>query len=402
MSLLLDALKKAAKDKEAANAPGSGDAQAGSTHSAIESQAEDIAPGARSEPEVDSGDLEFTLDPPALSIEEAARPTTNTISDEALQVLIYKTNHEHKRRRRLIWGGAFLASIIVLVVSGMYFFRQMQTEVEALELRHKINMQSVQSEPVKAVGAHYQTSADQAVSQAPARVERAEQKQAAVTRPRTVQNKAAVSVADARPPAAKQITIVRGEQRDPISTLLNSAWAAYNNADYARAGGLYDQVLTREKNNRDALMGMGAIALKNGDEPSALHYYNRLLQLDPRDATANAAIINMKTVNADSLSESKLQYLLRQSPDSAHLQYALGNKYAAQARWPEAQAAYFAAFENDSRNADYAFNLAVSLDRIGKTSDAARYYSSALELAQNSNNSFSIEAAQKRLNQIQP
>ncbi|MCP4043957.1 MAG: tetratricopeptide repeat protein, partial [Gammaproteobacteria bacterium] len=42
---------------------------------------------------------------------------------------------------------------------------------------------------------------------------------------------------------------------------------------------------------------------------------------------------------------------------------------------------FFHAFSADSGNADYAFNLAVSLDHMGQYAAAADYYRKALELS---------------------
>jgi tetratricopeptide (TPR) repeat protein len=419
MSLLLDALKKAAKDKEAASAKPADELQTdaarpnqaiNNANSEIEFELEDSDIETQKEihkQNEDTDKTELTLDPSGAP-EKNTGPGPNTVSDEALQVLIYKTNREHRRKRNFIWVGAVLASVTVLVVSGMYFFNQMQQEVAALERRHQRNMQVVQAEPVKTARETFATKQPQ-----PEMIV----KQSAGSRPaaqKPVQKKPAtkkiipVASAETNTTATRQasgsnvISIARGGKKDPVSALLNSAWSAYNTMDYTQAKTLYEQVLQREKNNRDALMGMGAIALKYGDVNSARHYYNRLLQIDPRDAIANAAIINMNATAIDALSEGKLLTLLRHDPQAAHLHYALGNKYVAQSKWPEAQAAFFSAYENDATNADYAYNLAVSLERIGKPAEAARYYEAAISHAQNSNISFSLDVVKKRLEQLKP
>ena len=160
MSLLLDALKKAAKDKESASAKPAVDVHAYANdlsqaaidaNSDVELELEDT-PSIDSQDDVQNGrvnDNELTLDEPALAL-NVKKPSSNTVSDEALQVLIYKTRREHRRKRRIIWIGAMLVSVFVLVAVGMYFFNEMQQEVAALERRHQLSMQAVQAEPVKA------------------------------------------------------------------------------------------------------------------------------------------------------------------------------------------------------------------------------------------------------------
>lgn len=407
MSLLLDALKKAAKDKEASSVAKAREQQTESLSVLPESAAElefslDEAPASKADNEPlsnNEAELQAVID-----------PIPNTVSEEALQVLIYKTNHAHKRQRWVIWGGATFVSVLVLVISGLYFLNKIQQEVAVLEEKHRINMQVVQAEPVKTATTQPVANVSSVAAAETIQKRAVSQQQTVTTKPLHKKSSASNTVASTvHAPAARQqnasgaINVTMGEKRDPVGMLLTKAWSAYNRSDYAQANNLYAQVLEREKNNRDALMGLGAIALKNNDSAAALQYYNKLLQLDPRDPVANAAILNMNnSTSPDVLSESKLLYLLSLDPAAADLYYALGNKYSAQSKWPEAQAAYFSAFEHDSSSADYAYNLAVSLERLGRASVAVKYYNYALQLANNSNISFSPEVVRTRLEQIQP
>jgi Flp pilus assembly protein TadD len=96
-----------------------------------------------------------------------------------------------------------------------------------------------------------------------------------------------------------------------------------------------------------------------------------------------------------------LRGLARQHPDSGPVQFALGNLFARQGRWPEAQQSYFRAFSAMPGNADYAFNLGVGLDRMNQPRLAQTYYRRALELAQASPPSFNIDAVRKRLQALE-
>ncbi len=91
-------------------------------------------------------------------------------------------------------------------------------------------------------------------------------------------------------------------------------------------------------------------------------------------------------------SESKIKSLIAQQPQAAHLHAALGNFYAEQNQWPSAQQSYFEAYHLDARNPDYAFNLAISLDQMGKKALALQYYKEALALL--NNNAGNIDRAQ--------
>jgi len=82
------------------------------------------------------------------------------------------------------------------------------------------------------------------------------------------------------------------------------------------------------------------------------------------------------------------------------LYFTLGNQYAQQGRWAEAQQAYFKAFATDPDNADYAFNLAVSLDQLHQPALALEYYRRALALAEKRSASFAPEVARTRVQQL--
>ncbi len=105
-------------------------------------------------------------------------------------------------------------------------------------------------------------------------------------------------------------------------------------------------------------------------------------------------------------SESRIKNLIAQQPEAAHLHASLGNLYAEQKQWPAAQQAYFQAHHFAPSNAEYAFNLAVSLEQLGKPALALPYYQRALDLLNSSasaSGSVAIDRAQleSRIRQLQ-
>ena len=79
----------------------------------------------------------------------------------------------------------------------------------------------------------------------------------------------------------------------------------------------------------------------------------------------------------------------------------LGNVYASQSLWTQAQAAYFEAHRLDPGNADIAHNLAVSLDRIGQPRIAATMYRRALDASRTQATQFDPAAVQRRLAELE-
>jgi Flp pilus assembly protein TadD len=166
----------------------------------------------------------------------------------------------------------------------------------------------------------------------------------------------------------------------PISPTLMQAYEALQGGDNARARGLYEQVLQTDPRNLDVLLGLGAIALNAGHVDDASQYYQRALELDPRNSYAQAGLISIVGSADLPASESRLKQLIARDP-SAFLYFSLGNLYAEQAQWPFAQQAYFQAFQMQPDNPDYAFNLAIGLEHLSQNRLALDYYRKALDLS---------------------
>jgi len=391
MSLLLDALKKAAKEKQQASSAESSAAQNSvSNKDELElSLDEAVAAEQQSSQPESSPTEELSIEPvPAIKKTSA---TTSTVSDEALQLLIYKTNKQFRYKQKMIWGSTLASAIFILILGGAYYYYVMLEEVESLERKHEIAMRLFNSKAIdndKKIPA--MTNTAQHVKQAVVNKNTSKVTTVVPQKKRATGSNSSAGV----------FSIKRTEKRNPVSLLLNKGWHAYGNADYVVAAGAYDQVLEREPRNRDALLGKAAIAVKQGDYEQARTGYKKLLRLDPRDQIAVAAMSNLDEMSPDVLGETRLKYMVQQQPQAAHLHFALGNYYAKQSRWPEAQGEYFSAWQGSSENADYAFNLAVSLDQLGKQDEAKRFYEKSLNLAAGKNISFSIEAVKDRLSKI--
>jgi tetratricopeptide (TPR) repeat protein len=166
----------------------------------------------------------------------------------------------------------------------------------------------------------------------------------------------------------------------PVDPTLMQAYEALQRGDLALARNLYEQVLLVEPRSIDALLGLGAIAWKEGRIEEAGQHYQRLLELEPRNPYAQAGLIAIIGGADPQASESRLRQLIAREP-SAFLYFTLGNLYADQGQWPGAEQAYFQAYQLQPDNPDYAFNLAVGLERIGQIRPALDYYRKALDLS---------------------
>lgn len=183
---------------------------------------------------------------------------------------------------------------------------------------------------------------------------------------------------------------------------LSAAYQAFNNGDDAAAQYHYRKVLQSDVRNTDALLGMAAVASRQGRTPDAAGWYAKVLEVDPRNTIAQAAMASGYAQVDPIGAESQIKNMLAQKPDAAHLHAALGNVYVERGDWPQAQQAYFQAYHYAPTNADYAFNLAISLDHLGKSSLALQYYKQAqVLLAQSGSGNIDPAQLEERILQLQ-
>lgn len=161
---------------------------------------------------------------------------------------------------------------------------------------------------------------------------------------------------------------------------LAAAYQAYTAGDLDTARRHYLAHLKHDPNNADALNGLGAIALHEGQPEQAARWFHRTLVADPGNTSAIAGLGALVDRPAGER-EAALRQALAQHPEAPGAAFSLGNVLAGQGRWAEAQQAYFQAHVQDPDNPDYLLNLGVSLDRLGERRLAHDYYSQALDAA---------------------
>lgn len=214
------------------------------------------------------------------------------------------------------------------------------------------------------------------------------------------------SVATASPAASdsRQFNLTRTQPKQ--NPTIEQAYDALQAGHFNVAQRAYQQVLRGDPKNTDALLGLATLAARQGDTGRAQSYYLQALESNPNDATAQAGVIQARGQSDPAQSESRLKSALAAQPDSPALQFALGNFYAREQRWSEAQQAYFGAYSTEPDNPEFIFNLAVSLDQLHQNKLAAQYYQMALNTADASRDSravaFDHQQVQNRIQELLP
>jgi tetratricopeptide (TPR) repeat protein len=186
-----------------------------------------------------------------------------------------------------------------------------------------------------------------------------------------------------------------------INPQVESGYNAFVTGDLAKARVDYEQALRDEPSNRDALLGLAAIDIRSGLYEAAEGRYLLLLRTDPRDANAQAGLIALRGGRMDpQVAESRVKTLIATDPQAHVLHFTLGNQFAQQARWTEAQQEFFKAYAAEPENPDFAYNLAVSLDHLRQPKLAREYYQRAVALAGTRGASFDPASVRARIAQL--
>ena len=198
------------------------------------------------------------------------------------------------------------------------------------------------------------------------------------------------------PQKTSGINIFHKTATSQMKTELSKGYSAFQQGDDRAAQRAYTRALRKDPDNRDALLGIAAVNLRMGNTQTAQQRYRQVLQLYPQEPYAQMGLINTLD-HFSPETESQLKVLLEQAPQSAYLHFSLGNVYASQKRWAQAQQAYFDALRYDKNQANYAYNLAISLDHLNQPRTALTYYQKTLKLAQNQKISFNTQTVLKRV-----
>ncbi len=217
-------------------------------------------------------------------------------------------------------------------------------------------------------------------------------------------------VVKAKPAAKKQvasqrqpITILKGApKKDLMSATIDEAYEAYTSGEYELAERKYRDALAIDPLNRDAILGSAAIHMTQQKYREALNLYQRQLTRDPQDEYAHAGILSIASAEVSSPELlSRVNDLLKTYPNAGHLHFLKGRLLSQRFRWAAAQVSFFNAWSQQPERADYAYNLAISLDHINQRAEALKFYQRARHANTSTLSQADIAAISKRIAQLE-
>ncbi|MCX7897042.1 MAG: hypothetical protein N2441_04135 [Rhodocyclaceae bacterium] len=360
--------------------------------------------------------LDVRSSTPRAASEEGAAPSAEGLiaSHEAARLLFTAKERSVARRRLPFWLVLLIATLVATIGLGTYFWWQLQPRsglgfspggllVErppaASALPPTTPFLNSDRPRSSAEESRLAASSDVKASSSPAE---GRPTSAFEEKKRESEQPSPVRPAETAAQPVRFEGLVRAtREHSPRENLLLEAWHAYNQDELELARLLWEKALAIDPHDIQALHGLAAIARRQGRDELAQGYYLRILENDPADGHALAALLALGRIAPPEISVGRLKALVAERPQAAALHFALGNKLAAEERWAEAQQAYFEALRLDPDNPDYAFNLAVSLDRLHQAAAALGYYRVALETARKRPAAFPLEQARLRASMLE-
>ena len=199
---------------------------------------------------------------------------------------------------------------------------------------------------------------------------------------------------------APPLRLERSAEPPKVPRDISAGYDSLARGDLAAARQSYAAALATEPASIDALLGMATVEAQSGNRSAAAYNYRRVLETDSRNVTALAGLAALADYSRPEALEAQLREDLARNPDSAPLRFALGNLYASQARWTEAQAEFFESYRLDPGVADVLYNLAVSLDHLGQPRLAVEFYARALDASRRQPTQFDPAPVARRLAEL--
>lgn len=412
MSVLLDALRKAAAEKQAAGndfpkmtRPGgnpdkgdSGDLR-GQTPMSGRSENSQTEQSAASVSEVlgwaSAEASPSKAEEPGWSLSQIPGYQSGSVPEavernRAQEVLQAMQPVQKPARYSLRWLGVGALAMFVLAGVGYYgwAYFQMQTQAVAYELAAYQTAQPVASttlpKPESMVSIQASKSAETTLASSVSAVPVLSGDGSVQKRPQAASNLVSPPASEATKTATPAPSSLSKEHLKIVAvtepTDAEKGYQAYQAGQLNQSRRFYNSAYQQDAENIAALFGLAAIAVKQGQKLNALQYYQRIIEIEPQNQRAKDAELMLSSqVKGGQKTTGTLAQRARDFPNNAALQAAWGHQLAKKNDWVAAQKQYFKAYQLAPDRGDYALNLAVSLDTLGEYALAKQYYERVLK-----------------------
>lgn len=164
-----------------------------------------------------------------------------------------------------------------------------------------------------------------------------------------------------------------------IDEILDTAYEALLFGQMEGAIALYRQVLDRDPGNRLGLFGLATAYQRNRQITQARYVYDRLFRLYPDypEALNNFLVLISEEAPDEALVE--LEKLSRRNPKYSPIPAQMGMVYLQQSDFGQAAQYLARAVSLSPENITYRYNLAIVMDQLGESREAATLYQQVLK-----------------------
>jgi len=415
MSLLLDALKQAEKEKNAEK--GNDTEQQERATKSVELSKDASVSEERAQPVVNIGlnkqsvvsenEIQFEevesedirphsfvtsepISPVAAEVKNTQEtPTGDVALDASLKVFAVGNTQPRAASFKKTSAIAAVAIAILMLMAGVLIYLENESTNEVSE-------QILEDDPLFEEQKQ-QNSKEVVVSQAPV--------QAAANIISNIKNTGMELQADSqdKSPSIAIETNIKIKKRvisTGVYSQLDSAYQALKIGNLGLAKSIYSKVLKSRPNQVDALLGLANIESHQGAKRNARELYEKVLVQEATNTTAQIGLLQTYSDKAPLAKQHVLEDLSNKYPNNINILMALGESLSSQSKWPRAQEVYFKGVSLQPNSTTFTYNLGVSLDQLGKTAAAITYYKKAVSLNKKASNPLDMSVITKRLQEL--
>jgi protein O-GlcNAc transferase len=142
----------------------------------------------------------------------------------------------------------------------------------------------------------------------------------------------------------------------------------------------YNKMLAVNANDISALLGRAIAWQRMGQLDAAENAYRDVLRRDKNNVTAATNLASIQSQQSPERAIKNLSKVYQDNPNDSSIKGQLGVSMAQSGDVEQAYKSFLSATQNDPKNPQHFFNLAVTSERLGKRSEAISAYEKCLEV----------------------